>query len=96
MFTRVSRSPARKNRVKSKCQIKASLIETRLFYTQSARLSITGEAKSRPKSGVAGEVLFEKRREASLEPWNDLPPVAELEVFADGTGLAGLHAVLAL
>ena len=35
--------------------------------------------------GVAGEVLFEKRREARFEPRDDLPPVAELKVFADST-----------
>ena len=51
----------------------------------------------RPRlSIVAGEMLFDERREASFEPRDDLPPVAELEVFADGAGLAGLHAILAL
>ena len=51
----------------------------------------------RPRlSIVAGEVLFEKWRKALLEPGNDLPPIAELEVFTNGPRLSGFDAILAL
>ena len=72
-----------------------SVGQRQLWSRQICRDTEAGERRPR-LSIVAGEVLLEKRRKALLEPGDDLPPVAKLEIFADRTGLAGLDAILAL